>query len=256
MSNDKTFMSYTNKERLKETKRLKYQRLLHNLKISLGIPDIENELSTYNSKTCSVTNFKEYIKQKLLINNQLYDKYKDIKFRQYKWYSYINRRRSEDDLLNKISKKFDVSGKETILIMGDWSIGRQMSNFISTPNLTIKRKLNRRFKVYNIDEYRTSCLYNKTEEYCDNLSLPDKTGKERKIHSILTFQMENQRKGCINRDKNGCLNIKKIFDSYIKDGKRPLRYQRSYKIENVTTVEDCQMLQSLKSGAIINERLE
>lgn len=229
------FLSYTNRERLSETKRLKYQNILKNLKLKLGITDVENLLSNYNSKTSSLTKFKEYIKQKLFVNEKLFEKYKDIKFRQYKWYSYINRRRSEDNILNKIEKTFKDQEKETIIIIGDWSIGKQMSNFISTPNLTIKRKLKERFKVYNIDEFRTSCLNSKTEEYCDNLYLPDKIGKVRKIHSILTFKMENQRKGCINRDKNGCLNIKKIFDSYIKDGTRPLRYQRSYKIEDALT---------------------
>ena len=29
--------------------------------------------------------------------------------------------------------------------------------------------------------------------------------------------MENKRMGCINRDKNGCKNIQKVFNSYEKD---------------------------------------
>ena len=43
-----------------------------------------------------------------------------------------------------------------------------------------------------------------------------------KLHSVLTFQMENtenesnNRIDCINRDYNGCLNIRKIFHSYMK----------------------------------------
>ena len=58
-------------------------------------------------------------------------------------------------MLNKIENKY---GKDIKIIIGDWSIGKQMRNFISTPNLAIKRKLNTRFEVYNIDEFRTSCL--------------------------------------------------------------------------------------------------
>lgn len=42
--------------------------------------------------------------------------------------------------------------------------------------------------------------------------------------------MENQRLGCINRDRNGRNNIKKVFDEIQKTGKRPLRYQRGYEI--------------------------
>jgi len=30
--------------------------------------------------------------------------------------------------------------------------------------------------------------------------------------------MENNRKGCINRDKNGCKNIQKVFNYYMETG--------------------------------------
>jgi hypothetical protein len=39
------------------------------------------------------------------------------------------------------------------------------------------------------------------------------------------------RKGCINRDKNGCKNIQKVFNSYIQTGERPERYRREYKLQ-------------------------
>lgn len=38
--------------------------------------------------------------------------------------------------------------------------------------------------------------------------------------------MENNRLGCINRDKNGCKNIQKIFEYYIKYNERPEKYKR------------------------------
>jgi hypothetical protein len=93
----------------------------------------------------------------------------------------------------------------------------------------LKRKLQETFRVYNIDEFRTSCLSYKTEEPCENLYLKfkkDPKQKERKIHSILTYQMENNRKGCINRDKNGCKNIQKVFNAYMETGERPEKYRR------------------------------
>ena len=103
--------------------------------------------------------------------------------------------------------------------------------FYINPKFRIKRKLNTRFEVYNIDEFRTSCLNYKTEELCNNLYLPDKRNIERKMHSILTFKMENKRKGCINRDKNGCKNIQKVFNHYIETGERPEKYKRDYKFQ-------------------------
>ena len=59
----------------------------------------------------------------------------------------------------------------------------------------------------------------------------DKTKMRKMIHSILTYQMENNRKGCINRDKNGCKNIQKVFKSYIETGQRPEKYKREYKFQ-------------------------
>ena len=108
-----------------------------------------------------------------------------------------------------------------------------MRNFISTPNLTIKRKLTTRFQVYNIDEFRTSCLNYITEEVCKNLYLPDKKKIQRKMHSILTYKMENNRKGCINRDKNGCRNIQKVFKCYVETGERPEKYKREYNFNKI-----------------------
>lgn len=228
MDDDGNYFSYTNKQRINETKRIKYSSLLKNYKDKQHITEIENTLSLFNSKTCDIEKFKEYIKEKLKVNDAIAKLYQDEKFRKYKWYSYINTKRTEDNMLNKIENKY---GKDIKIIIGDWSIGKQMRNFISTPNLSIKRKLNTRFEVYNIDEFRTSCLNYKTEELCNNLYLPDKRNIERKMHSILTFKMENKRKGCINRDKNGCKNIQKVFNHYIETGERPEKYKRDYKFQ-------------------------
>lgn len=228
MDDDGNYFSYTNKQRIKETKRIKYSSLLKNYKDKQHITEIENTLSSFNSKTCNIEKFKEYIKEKLKVNDTIATLYQDEKYRKYKWYSYINKKRTEDNMLNKIENKY---GKDIKIVIGDWSIGKQMRNFISTPNLSIKRKLNTRFEVYNIDEFRTSCLNYKTEELCNNLYLPDKRNIERKMHSILTFKMENNRKGCINRDKNGCKNIQKVFNHYIETGERPEKYKRDYKFQ-------------------------
>ena len=85
---------------------------------------------------------------------------------------------------------------------------------------------------------RTSCSLYKTKNLCKNLYLPDKKGEERKIHSILTYQMENNRKGCINRDKNGCKNIRYVFNYYKKTGKRPEKFRREYKLERIASTTE------------------
>ena len=246
VDDNNNYFKYTNRQYMGETKRLKYSKKLDKIKTELNITPIEHELTDYNSKTIIITKFKNFIKKKIEINIKVLEKYNDYRFRKYRWYSYINRKRTDDNMLNKIENKYS---KEHKIIIGDWSIGKQMSNYISTPNIRLKRKLQERFSVYNIDEFRTSCLNYKTEKKCDNLYLPGSNNKLYKIHSILTFKMENNRLGCINRDKNGCNNIKKLFNSYTTTGTIPEVYKRSYKFEEkqkpstviIPTLDNCQM---------------
>ena len=183
---------YRNKRRIKETKRLKYQKLKENYIKKNRINSLESDLKNYNSKTCSYKKFKEYIKCKNIINKTVSDKYSETFFRKYKWYAYINKNRHEDNILNEIERIFGI---KSVFLFGDWGKGKQMRNFISTPMIGLKRKLSERFKIYNLDEFRTSLLNYKNEEICKNLYLPDKKGILRKLHSVLTYKMENNRYG-------------------------------------------------------------
>ncbi len=109
-----------------------------------------------------------------------------------------------------------------------------MRNFISTPNIGLKRKLHERFTIYNLDEFRTSCLDYQTETMCNNLYFTDKDGEYQKLHSVLTFQMANGRLGCRNRDLNSVKNMKKIVDHWFETGNRLLKYSRTYQFDQVT----------------------
>ncbi len=216
-------LRYTNKTHLKKTKRLKYQRLLQNYKRKQNISKIENELSNYNSKSVNYKKFKKFIKKKNELNKILLEKYKDDIFRKYKWYGYINRKKAETDLIRNIKETF---GKDVNIIQGDWSIGKSMRGIISTPNLGLKRKLAEYYPIYNLDEYKTSCINHKTETLTENIYLPDKNGKSRKIHSILTYQTENKRLECINRDENSVNNMIKLVNYYFEHKDRPEIFKR------------------------------
>ena len=227
---------YSNKQHVDITKRLKYQRLLQNYRDKKEISNIENELSNYNSKTCKYDKFKLFISNKNRLNNILLLKYQEDIFRKYKWYSYINKKKSETTLIRNIKVKY---GKDSILIMGDYSdknCANKLKGKMSTPNLGLKRKLGEYFTVYTLDEFRTSCLNYKTEEKCENLYLPDKKGIVRSIHSILTYQTENNRMGCINRDENATNNMIKLVHYFIENKDRPEKFRRDFKFE--TEIKD------------------
>ena len=223
---------YSNKQHVDTTKRLKYQRLLQNYRNKKDISNIENELSNYNSKTCKYDAFKLFISNKNRLNNILLSKYQEDIFRKYKWYSYINKKKSETTLIRNIKQKY---GNDSILIMGDYSdknCANKLKGKMSTPNLGLKRKLGEYFTVYTLDEFRTSCLNYKTEEKCENLYLPDKKGVIRSIHSILTYQTENNRMGCINRDENATNNMIKLVNYFLENKDRPQKFKRDFKFEN------------------------
>ena len=231
MNDEGKIFVYSNRQHVNETKRLKYQRLLKNHKDKEHISEKENELKDFNSKTCNYNKFKEYILNKNKINNELMVKYQDEKFRKYKWYSFINKKKAESKLINTINKVFTKDKMLPTLIYGDWSIGQQMRNYMSTPNIGLKRKIAEYFRIYSIDEFRTSLLNYRTEEKNEYIYLPDNKGITRKIHSVLTYQMENKRLGCINRDKNSVNNMKKITEYFLKNKSRPERYRRGFELE-------------------------
>lgn len=220
-------LKYTNIKHVRKTKRIKYQKLLQNYRNKNNISEIENELSNYNSKTCNLEKFKTYILNKNRINKVLFEEYNKEIFRKYKWYGYINRKKADISLIREIKKEF---GKKSILLYGDWSMkGNCNKGNISTPNIRLKRLIGLQMKTYNLDEYNTSKLNYKTEEQCENLYHYDKKGIIRKIHSVLTYQMENKQIGCINRDKNAVYNMEKIVNYYLLYKQRPERYCRTIK---------------------------
>ncbi len=223
---------YSNRKRAKITKRLKYQRLIKNYKDKNNITKVENELSSYSSKTCDFEKFKSFISNKNRINSLLFEKYNKEIFRKYKWYGYLNRKHADTKLVKEIKKEF---GRDVIIFYGDASIGKGVckKGNISTPNISIKRLVQNNFKMYNLDEFRTSKLHHITEKPCDNLYMMDNNKdetkrKERKLHSVLTYKMENKQSGCINRDENAVNNMIKIVNHHIKHKERPLRYRRSF----------------------------
>jgi hypothetical protein len=178
-NNNETIFKYTNGQRLIETKRLKYNSQLDKYKIKTGIKSLEEPLSQTNSRSCMFNNFVVYIKQRsifedrLKILNEAYKKKTNTdilkKFLQYNWYSYLNKERSEQKLISNIKK---IYGSNCLLVYGDWSIGKQMRNFISTPNIGLKRRIGKSIPIVSIDEYNTSKLYHVTKKKTENLYMP------------------------------------------------------------------------------------
>lgn len=182
------------------------------------------------TKTCDISTFKEYITYKNYAHQGEYgDLYKDLIFRKCKWYSYIDKCRSTAKLLNRIEAIFGP--RETLtIIYGDWSVGQSLRNCKPTPQIGLKREIHKRFRMYNIDEFRTSMLSYKNASKCTNLIVPDKTGQLRSLHAVLTYPMDN-RISCVNRNYNAVNNMKLLTESFLVNEPRPERYRRGFKLD-------------------------
>jgi len=86
--------------------------------INKSVKKIEAKLSDYISKSCIYKIVKRYTKIKSKINYILHDYYKNKLYRTLKWFSFINRQKSESKMINKFKKIFG-SPKKAIVCIGD-----------------------------------------------------------------------------------------------------------------------------------------
>jgi hypothetical protein len=140
-------------------------------------------------------------------------------------------------LVNNIKSKFKNDGKEIVLIYGDWSRLSQMRGVISTPCIGLKRRLAEDFKIFNIDEFRTSCLDNMTLKENKNAIIKNKQGNKKELHSVLVSNILGNTVGkplkrFQNRNRNSSLNMRNIIENYKNKGERKLEFSRSYKLNN------------------------
>ena len=116
-----------------------------------------------------------------------------------------------------------------------------MKGTISTPNIGFKKLLLKRFEMFEINEYNTSKLYNKTFKEqlltlskviegksmifleLENVSVRNNKHKKH-LHEILTPKEKTERCIFVNRDKNACKNILYIGKYFLKNQSRPIEF--------------------------------
>jgi hypothetical protein len=188
-----------------------------------------------NLKICDNKKFMKYVNYKLKKNNEIKDKTKDnLKcMNRIKFNSYLNKMRHENELISVISKEF---GSDINIVIGDWS-SKGRIRFMPTPNLSLKKKLKTKFKVYHIDEYNTSKMHYKTDVECENHTVKMKTENKKilrkQLHAVLSYKKElgvateeTVERGCINRDKNSIMNMLKIIKSLLNSEQIPVTFRR------------------------------
>ena len=236
------FFQYSNCRRRVETYTKQTKQIIQNEKEKNNIIEKETELSKFNSRTLHFEEYKKFIIQKTKINNEVKDFYNNILFRKLDFRRFIYTKQSENNLLNEIENKYltkedKEKGKKILLMYGNWSMTKQMKGKMPTPGIGIKRLLNSRFKILDIDEFRTSKLYNKSLKELINIKV--RKGKHsKKLHQVLTLKEETEKCIRVNRDKNACMNILYLGKYYLEKQLRPIEFQREKeKIQNKKSIK-------------------
>ena len=235
-----TKFRYTQDQRKKETKVKKYRDLLfeNKQKVVEGktIIEWETELSNFSSKTLDFEKFKAYIGMKNAVNKIISPFYEEQIYRKLKFGSYMLRQKTEARLLKRFEQLFG-SPEDTIVGFGDFE-QHQHRKFKEPVKGKGFRTLLRKhgYKVYLVDEFRTSCRCSacegecKTFRFCEN----PRPWKNNIIlrHGLLKCKTCSR---LWNRDMNASLNIHKIVQEAIAGRERPAYLSRSNRPLNDAT---------------------
>ena len=232
-SKDANEFTYTQNQRRKECKTKKYDMIVKNLKKykidGKDITEYETEISEFNRKSLNVDEYKKYLKKKNEVNYKICNFYRKKIFRKLKLNGYINRKRSEQIMITNFKKQFG-SGKDTIVCIGDYEQKKHMKFKEPTKGVGMRSVLRKAgYKVYLVDEFRTSCRCAKCEGgECKKFLMfqnpkPD-TENLILLHTLLRCKNEC---GIWNRDCNGAKNIHKISYNAVRGKERPKHLLRS-----------------------------
>ena len=235
---------YSQDQRRKETKMKKYNNIILAMKTNKirgegtnkSVIEYETELSKFNRKTLQMDKFKDYLKEKNRINHVLFRFYAKHLFRKLKFGKNINIQRNEQQMIRNFRKMYG-SPDEVVICIGDWEQRQQMKYKEPTLGIGLRSLLrNNKYKVYLVDEFRTSCKCSRCEGgVCEKYVIrkkpkpkskenKDNPKKERKYDEMrLVHGLLRCKSGCgsWNRDRNGSSNIYKIAYLAIHNLERP-----------------------------------
>ncbi len=244
---------YTQNQRRLETRTKKYTKITHevNSKTKINnqtVKQIESTLSVLNSKTVNFEEYKKYIKEKNKVNKILYEHYQQEFFRKFKLNRYINTQKSESKMIDNFKNKFGTPDK-VMITFGDHDKGQHNMKGVEPVICKKFRRIfkNAGYKVYLINEFRTSKLCNRCHQELDKflirLSNKPKDKKKNKnvlVNGLLKHTVSNP-EGELNpllctiihnRDKNAVQNMLNIVEHIKKTGIRPEPFTRKEEINS------------------------
>ncbi len=236
--NSKEFR-FTNKHKKNESLEYIFEAFNNKMRKEYGIEAIEAKLSAFNTRTVSFTKFLAYIHEKDKVKQEISKYYVGdetyIDFRREKLIKYIYTKKTYTRLIQNIKKTY---GDDVVIVIGNWGRNPNIKYCAPTPGIGLKRILAKHFELFEIDEFRTSMLFHETDKKCSKFYVntekdTTKPPVMKKVHYVLVGDSVDKKTNrpirvCLNRDRNGVINIRKIARNILETGQRPLAYTRNY----------------------------
>lgn len=209
-------LKYSSAQRRVESLAKRNSRILLTEKKKNNIIEKETLLSELNSKTIDYQKFKDYIKEKTKLNNELQEFYITDLWRKMKWRQFVYSRKSEDKFLNNIKNVF---GDNIVIAYGDWSRSSQMKHFMPTKNKGIRKLIEKKYETISIHEYNTS---KKCSNCLEDLNYMKHNNKKTFRHLCChkCLSSVNKQTAFKTRDANSAINIMNIFKYYCLNKER------------------------------------
>ncbi len=144
---------YTARQRQFESKLSRYKLVLKLEKEKSGIAQLEALLSKQDSRSRDPDRYLQYLLAAKTMEERMNSFYRQEKWRGWKFRIYCNKKSSEYKLLNRIADRY---GSDCSIYFGNWSRKTQMKGCHPTLNLGLKRLISKRFRVTEVDKFRTS----------------------------------------------------------------------------------------------------
>jgi hypothetical protein len=207
MSDDKNKLRYTAAQRRFESYGTRSAEITKIERDKAGITQIESTLCNFNSKTCYLDIFKEYLTQKHVVDAHVRPFYEKMLFRKLKWRRYVHTQQSEQAFIQRIRDTFGPC----VIALGDWSGNNALKHQPPTANKRINRLLVQNFPVQKVCEYKTSVTchrcYGTTECFLRRARSP-KDDREILVTHLLRCKTCSM---LWHRDLNASLNIRSIY---------------------------------------------
>jgi len=228
MNDQKQRLRYGSRQRQVESQSVRNREILLIEKIRHHINEEETSLKDHSCCTIDYDQFKHYISLKTKLDEKVGGFYQQDLHRKMKWRACIDRRKSEDQFLNRIGQTYG-SSEDILICHGNWSQTRQMKYLHPTLGNGLKRLLERRYKVVLVDEWGTSkyCnqCHNKLIHHRDSLT-------DKKLYRVLRCSecqssgLDSKKTYFFNRDSNACMNILYLCHEWMDHRTRPHPYNR------------------------------